>query len=80
MSDRGVSMKVMFFPNGNTIVFQDGQQVPDLQREGWFMLYVQMLASIGIDVEQIDFTMPDARRANIISQPDGSFNWMIEDV
>jgi len=67
-------MKVMFFPNGNTSAFDGGKQVPLLQ-ESWFMLYVQMIAAIGIDPTQVEFTMPDGRRAEVFETEGNSFNW-----
>lgn len=67
-------MKVMFFPNGNTACFENGRQVPELQ-ESWFMLYVQLLAAIGHDPTQIEFTMPNGMRAKVFELEDGSYNW-----
>jgi len=69
-------MKVIFFPNGNTVVFENGQQVPDLQ-ESWFMLYVQLLAAIGIDPTEVEFVMPDANRAEVVDAGTAGFNWRI---
>jgi len=70
-------MKVIFFPNGNTVVFKDGRQVPDLQ-ESWFMLYVGMLAALEIDPTQVEFVMPNARRAVVHETSAGGFNWSIQ--
>jgi len=69
-------MKVIFFPNGNTIVFEKGKQVPDLQ-ESWFMLYVGMVAAYGLDPTQMEFVMPNATRAEVIETSQGDFNWRI---
>lgn len=70
-------MKVIFFPNGNTVVFKGGEQVPDLQ-ESWFRLYVGMVAAYGLDPTQIEFVMPDARRAEVVETEEGGFNWRIK--
>lgn len=67
--------KVLFFPNGNTAAFQNGQQVPMLQ-ESWLMLYVQMVVALGIDHADLDITMPDGYHAKII-EVDGVLNWAI---
>ena len=64
-------MKVLFFPNGNTAAFQDGKQVPVLQ-ESWLLLYIHMIAAIGIDVTEIEFIMPDTSRVKVESE-DGRF-------
>ncbi len=58
-------IKILFFPNGNTAAFQDGKQVPLLQ-ESWLLLYVHMVAALGIDPADLDITMPDGRKAKIV--------------
>lgn len=57
-------IKVIFFPNGNTAAFKDGRQMPELQ-ESWFLLYAHLVAAMGIDVLEIDFTMPDGNKLEI---------------
>lgn len=66
-------LKVMFFLNGNTMAFRDGQQVPDLQ-ESWLLLYVQLLVTHGIDPTEVTFAMPDGSRATVFEIEDG-YNW-----
>ena len=52
-------MKVLFFPNGNTAVFDDeGHQIPTLQ-EPWFLLFVEFLKQHYLDPAIVEFTMPD---------------------
>lgn len=69
-------LKVIFFPSGNTAAFKDGRQVPDLQ-DSWFMIYVQLLVAVGIDPTEVEFAMPDARRATVFETESGSYNWRI---
>ena len=57
-------LKVMFFPNGNTVVFRDGRQIEGLQ-EPWVLVYLQLLAGLGIDASDIELTMPDGRHATV---------------
>ena len=57
-------MKIIFFPNGNTAAFENGMQVPILQ-ESWFMLYVHMIAAIGVDPTEVEFTMPDTSKVRV---------------
>ena len=71
-----MSVKVMFFPNGNTAAFRDGKQVPELQ-ESWMLLYVQLLSGVGIDPTQVEFTMPDGSHANIFETEDGRYSWRL---
>lgn len=70
-----MGIKVMFLPSGNTVAFKDGQQVPEMS-ESWLLLYVQMIATLGIDVEQVDFVMPDTTHAKVITEY-GRLNWTI---
>jgi len=52
-------MKVLFFLNGNTAVFNDkGQQIHELQ-EPWFLLFVEFLKRHHHDPATVEFTMPD---------------------
>ena len=72
-----MSLKVMFFPNGNTAAFKNGQQVPDLQ-EPWLLLYVQLLAAVEIDPTEVEFTMPDRSHARVFERDDGGYNWRFD--
>jgi hypothetical protein len=68
-------VKVLFFSNGNTGVFDEhGQQIPDLQR-AWFELFVQFLAAHGHDPATVEFTMPRGERARWLPEYK---NWSIE--
>jgi len=69
-----MTTKIMFFPNGVTAAFRDGQQVAELQ-EPWFLLYVGMMTACGIDPCDVEFTMPDAARAKVFEKPDGGYGW-----
>ena len=71
-------MKVIFFPNGNTIVFENGKQVPELQ-QSWLLLYVKMLTEQGIDPTTVEFVLPDTRHADVFRLDGGRFNWDIRD-
>ena len=66
-------LQVRFFPNGNTMAFRDGQQVPSLQ-ESWILLYVQHLVAAGIDPTKVEFTMPNGSRATVF-EIEGGYNW-----
>lgn len=74
-----MTFKVMFFPNGVTAAFRDGEQVADLQQP-WFMLYIGMIAAYGIDPCTVEFTMPDGRQAQVFEIPQdagGGYNWRL---
>ena len=68
-------MKVMFFPNGNTAVFDKEKQVPKLQIS-WFKQYIHFLVSIDTDPTEIEFTMPNGRKAKVFETNEG-YNWTI---
>lgn len=55
---------VFFFPNGQTAVCKDGEQVPALQ-ESWFRQFVDFLISKGIDIEECEFNLPNYQKAKI---------------
>lgn len=50
------NVNVLFFPNGNTGVFKNGDQVPELQKS-WILTFIGFLAQNGIDVENSTFEM-----------------------
>jgi len=74
--------RVIFFPNGNTMCFDDdGEQVPRLQRS-WFMLYVAFLESKGIDPLTVKYELPEGPvtlfKVDLlnISRKRIKYNWM----
>ena len=67
---------IIFCPNGNTIVFIDGKQSPPHQIS-WFKMFVDFLDTIGVDVMNSDFMMPDGIKAKLIKTGNG-YNWKIE--
>ena len=68
---------VMFFRNGNSAIFDEhGEQDTRLQ-EPWILVYVDYLKNKGVDVDNLDISMPDGRRAMIDKMPDGNYNWRI---
>ncbi len=75
MSRDGIT--VFFFPNGNTAVCSNGEQVPELQ-ESWFRRYVALLEESGVDIENCEFNMPDGAKATIVRHDEG-WNWRMCD-
>ena len=67
--------KAMLFPNGNTAFFKNGSQVPELQ-ESWLQLYVAFVKAHGINPMEVEFTLPDGRRAKLIELED-RYTWEI---
>jgi len=73
-------MKVYFFDNGNSCVFNEkDQQVASLNKS-WLLLYVEFLKSKGLNPTDFEFKMPNAKIAKIFKMEDGNYNWRIEDV
>lgn len=67
-------MKVVFYNNGNTMVFgKDGDQKLEFQKS-WFGLYINFLKESGIDLEATEFEMPDGQHAQYIEEYN---NWTI---
>jgi len=70
-------MKATFFNNGNVMFFDDnGKQVPELQAYGWFGLYIKRVVSLGLNPEDIEFTMPNGQTAKPFKGEDG-WNWTL---
>ena len=69
-------MDILFFPNGNTAVFENEEQIPELQ-EGWLNLFAEFLVRKGIDPTLANITLPDQKKAKIFRTPNG-FNWNIK--
>jgi len=71
-------MECMFFNNGNTAFFYQGEQQPDLQKS-WFRMYVDFLLIKGVDPTDVKFILPNGKKAKIIKTPEGiyEYNWAI---
>ena len=69
---------VYFFPNGNTIVFNEkGEQVPFLQ-VAWIELWAQHAAANGYDPTEIEkVVLPNKKMATFFKVKEG-YNWNIE--
>ena len=68
-------MDVIYSANGNTAVFEDDEQVPELQ-ESWILTHIEFLASKGVDVEALDILLPSGMHANVFNTPVG-YNWRV---
>ena len=75
-------VQVLFFPNGNTAVFENSEQVPELQTS-WFLKFVEFLEENNVDVINSAFEFPDSenpgrwKKAKLIKIEDG-YNWNME--
>jgi hypothetical protein len=64
---------IIFFPNGNTAVFdENGEQMPELQKS-WFRLFINSLGEC--DLDNTEIIMPDRLRVEIIKLENNEFNW-----
>lgn len=68
---------VRFFPNGNTVCFENDEQDTVLQRS-WLQLYVDFLLSKDVDPTAMEFTMPDGKVAKVFKTDEG-YNWKFQD-
>jgi hypothetical protein len=66
-------LSCIFFANGVTAVFRDGQQQPLLQ-QSWLELFAEFLESKGQDPILYRLTMPDGKEARFIRTADG-WSW-----
>jgi len=68
---------ITFFNNGNVMCFDDkGQQIPKFQKP-IIQFYCELLEKEGIDPKDVDFTMPDGRKARPFKTESGDWNWEI---
>lgn len=76
-------VNVLFLPNGNTAVFENHEQVPELQRP-WFLKFVEFLEENNVDVINSTFEFFDSenpgrwKKAKLIKIEDG-YNWSMEE-
>jgi hypothetical protein len=70
---------VNFFPNGVAVVFdEDGQQVAEIQKQGWLEVYLAYLKECGADLDGCKFFMPDGKKVKLLKRTDGSgYKWEI---
>lgn len=70
--------EVLFFPNGNTAVFdEDDQQIPELQ-ESWLRVFVEFLESKSVDPLKCRFQMPGRAIARLFKTEEGRWNWRFD--
>ena len=66
-------VNVIFFPNGNTAVFENNEQVPELQ-QSWFLKFVEFLESKDVDVMNSTYVLPEGTAIKLIRTEEG-YNW-----
>jgi hypothetical protein len=66
----------LFFANGVTAVFRDGQQQPMLQ-QSWLELFAEFLEARGQDPAAFRLVMPDGQKARFQRAMDG-WSWRFE--
>ena len=67
---------IMFYPNGNTGVFDEhGEQIGEFQKS-WLRLFAEFLVEQGIEPDGLIVDLPDMRQAKIFKVDDG-YNWEI---
>lgn len=70
--------QVMFFPNGVSAVFRDGEQVNELQVP-WMRLFLEHLDALDVDPRDAEITMPNGMRARVFLTDQDEFNWITEE-
>ena len=65
-------VNVIFFPNGNTAVFENHEQAPELQ-QSWFLKFVEFLESKDVDVMNSIYQLQEGQ-AKLIRTEEG-YNW-----
>lgn len=66
---------IMFFPSGQSAVFDaNGQQIGELQKS-WLLLWAEHAHRLGYRVDGIIIKMPDGRNAKLFKTSAITFNW-----
>ena len=63
---------VIFFPNGNTAVFKNNIQIPELQLS-WFLKFVEFLESKDIDIMNSTYELPEGQAK--LTRTEEGYNW-----
>ena len=69
-------MKITFFDSGNTMAFEDNEQVSVAQKS-WLIVFAEYLESCKIDPTKQGFILPDGKEIQIFKTEDNCFNWII---
>ncbi len=75
-----MSKTVLFFSNGNTAVFIDEQQVPELQ-QSWLVKFVEFLEAEGHDPTTFQYTLSNGKSARVFRpciRTDDESSWIWE--
>ena len=64
---------VLFFPNGQTVVTNGREQIPELQ-QSWLVLFLKFLESRGEDPTRFEFKLPSGRTA-LVFKTDSGYNY-----
>ena len=73
MTEKLKAVDVIFLPNGNTVVIENHEQIPELQKS-WYKMFVKFLEENNVDVVNSTFSFPDftgLRTAKLIKTDDG---------
>ena len=69
-----MSKSIFFHPNGNTSVFIDSEQVPELQ-DSWFLLFIDKIVAQGHDPLDFNYMLPSGQMIKVFKTLDGTYNW-----
>jgi hypothetical protein len=69
---------LMFYPNGNTAVFNfDGFQIPEAQ-EPWLLQFCEFLRERGFEIDETtEILLPDGSAAQLFKTSEDKWNWQI---
>ena len=68
-------VNVIFFSNGNTAVYENQEQIPELQKS-WLLNFIEFLENNGVDVLNSTYELPQGK-AKLFKTEEG-YNWMFE--
>jgi hypothetical protein len=72
-------MEIFFFGNGVQAVFDDkGEQVAELQKTPWVIMYANFLKSSGVDPLKVKFKLPSGDTGNFFEKENGEYGYEIK--
>ena len=70
-------MKITFLDSGNTMAFENNEQVPVVQKS-WLIVFAEYLEGCGVDPTRQEFILPDGREAVVFETEGNCFNWILK--
>lgn len=72
--------KMLLSANGTTAFFKDGEQVPEIQRNGWIKLQLQELQRHGIDPRDVEIRLWNGEQVHPFVTDEARWNYSLQPI